>query len=201
LTNWLTDPVVSFLLALLLALLTYLLQPRVKIRWTVTHGFIHHVKGSEMDARRVPPPGEEKPPPPAQDLNVWIRTLRVFNAGRSTARDLEITINWKPLSLSIDPQRQYFEQSNPSGRYILLFPTMGPREHVIVHMLDARELPLVLNVRSAEGFAKFVESYPQALYPRWVLVSVATLMIVGALFLAWAIIYGAILALRSYGVI
>ena len=140
------DQVVSFLLSVVLLIVTYLFRFRVRIVWTISHGFLHHLKGQDIASRQIPP--KNKNVAAQSDMFVWVRTLMVMNRGRVAAENVEITLNWKPLGLSVFPQRAYSEGLNPDDRYVLMLPSLASHETVSVHMLDVKELPNVTSVRS-----------------------------------------------------
>lgn len=189
----LPDPLLSFLFGLLGLLIAYAVQPRVKLRWTVSHNYRHFLLGKDLDANR---PASEAKKPPAQNMVLNVNSLLVVNNGRGGASSVEVVLNWKPLGLSVAPPRQYFPSNNPEGRYVMMFPNLGPKESFAVHMIDGKELPDVVGVRSESGDAKHVSSQPQITYPRWAIISLLAVTAVGAIFLAWAAGFLVVLAFK-----
>ena len=195
--NWLTDPVTSFLIGLALLIATYLARPRVRVVWTVTHGFIHNLKGKDFVQRQTPEQSVANPSP--KDMSIWAQTLMVMNRGRAEADNVEIVLENKPLGLTIWPHRQYSESFNPDGRYVLAFDSLASQETISIQMIDVVKLPLVSNVRSKTTLGRYVNSYPQIQFPRWMLTIVWILVCIGALYMAWLFTFATITALRLFG--
>jgi hypothetical protein len=197
--NWVvsSDPIVSLGIGLILTIGAYLLQPRVRIVWTVSHGFIHLLRGSEFAKRQTAEQAKSNPSP--NNMSMWAQTLLVMNRGRAVAEKLEIVLNHKPLGLTVWPQRQYIEGQNPDNKFVLQFDDLSSQEAIHLHMIDTQELPMVFNVRCKTKIGKYVNSQPQILYPTWLISSVWALLIFGMVSALSLLAYGVIISLRMWG--
>jgi hypothetical protein len=199
--NWISasDPFLSLAIGLTLTIVTYLLQPRVRIVWTVSHGFIHHLKGKDFSKRQSQKEKETNPNP--GDMQLWAQSLLVMNRGRAVAENVEIVLNHKPLGMTIWPQRQYTEAQNPDDKFVLHFDDLASQESVSLQMIDVQPLPLVFNVRCKTKVGREVASQSQILYPKWLLTSVWLMIVIGALSVFSLLAYASITTLRWGGIL
>jgi hypothetical protein len=167
---------VSFGFALLLALVTWLASPRVRITWGTPHSFFHRVRLQE------------------QEVGISTASIFVSNSGRKMATNVEVVFNWPVETISIWPQRYYQCLTNPEGRFAIQFKDLAPREFVQIHILAIGQLPSVLTVRSSEATGKQIKIVPMRLYPTWFNVSALLLILVGV----WAIIFLVFTGLAAY---
>lgn len=162
---------VSLIVPVITALIGWLLRAKAKVVWSV-----HNLRAFTATENVADESGQTRP------VHNIVHAASVFlrNGGRASATSIEIVFNWKPRHLSLWPQRDYTEATNPDGRYIIKLPSLGPSEFFGIDVLTVNaDMPAVLEVRSAEGRGKRIEMTPQQIHPKWKLVLVAYLMLAG----------------------
>ncbi|KZM48273.1 hypothetical protein [Labrenzia sp. OB1] len=159
---------VAFGLAVLLALAKYFFQPKVKLVWGRSHGFLHNVTLEKV----------------VDDQNDYILIGTSYhllsNAGRKAATDVEVTFNYIPKNFEVWPQRQYETSVNPNGRFIVCFGGIAPKEQVSLNVLTfTNEAPAILSVRSKETTGKAIPLTVIRLLPAWGQMLVLFLLVLG----------------------
>jgi hypothetical protein len=150
---------VAAALAGILTLTAYLLQPRVKLVWGLSHGYAHAVN--------VQSPGGQNTP-----LLVHTATHLIANLGRKTATQVEVTFNYPPGSFEVWPQRQFSVSNNPNGRFVVHFDSLAPKERLSLNLLVVGvDAPPLLSVRCNEAAGKQIPLAPMRLYPKPILAS------------------------------
>jgi hypothetical protein len=92
----------------------------------------------------------------------------INNVGKETATKIELLFNWKPLCINFWPPRHYSEQTEPDGRYTLIFDSLAPNEVMGCELLTLNsDLPSLLVVRSDQCVAKTITMYPQPMIKNW----------------------------------
>jgi hypothetical protein len=163
----LPDPILSALLTGGVGLAGYLLRPRARIHFAVTHGFSHTIRPQQQTT------------PPSPNIIVNTQTFTFRNSGRGVARDLEIVFDWKPLQYELWPQRSYREEHNPDGRLVLKVESLNPREFFAVEVIDTKNLPSLLSVRCLDGQSRAVDMVPTRIFPMWFNIGAAFLLLLG----------------------
>ena len=88
---------------------------------------------------------------------VYSHSITVRNAGGKTATAVEVIHRQRPGYFAIDPVIPFQEDAVGVGGHVLRFPNLGRKESVTIEYLDTERAPELLNIRSADGPAKFQE--------------------------------------------
>jgi hypothetical protein len=189
--------IVAATLTAVIALVGYWLQPRVKLRWGLSHGYDHRVI---VPAPPQPPqhqgqPAQQVGPPQPQIIFIHTASHLIVNDGRATATQVEVTFNFVPASLEIWPQRQFQTAPNPNGRFVVRFDSLSPKERLTVNVLTAdRDAPDLLSVRASEIMGKQINYAPSPVLSRGVIILLWALIFLGTA----TVIYMAILAAQWF---
>ena len=104
----------------------------------------------------------------------------IFNTGRKTATNVEITFNWKPMHINIWPTRMYRENIDKDGRYTLILENLTPKEGLTCELLSVNNrLPELLSVRSDQCVGKSLNMLPQPILSNWQRRTYIALLILG----------------------
>ncbi|MBA8845891.1 hypothetical protein FHW02_003978 [Ochrobactrum sp. RH1CCR137] len=172
----------ALIIAALTAIAGWLLRPRGKLVWSVSHQHYYS----------VPRVGEEGSFP-VRTQQIWIQNL-----GRKAIEDVEIVLNWKPQHYEIWNPRHYSQGTLPDGRHSIRFPNLSSQEFFTLSILDTfNELPIVVAIRWKEGLGKPIRMSPQLLPSKWALWLFWAMVLIGittVLYLALqAILYVSVL--------
>lgn len=114
-------------------------------------------------------------------------SLMFTNTGKNTAKNIEITFNWKPHHINLSPPRHYEENSSPDKRWTIKFASLAPKEFIGIELLSVNaDLPQITSARCDQCSAINVHLLPQEVHPRW-----------KTRFVLWLLISG--LAINVYG--
>ena len=117
---------------------------------------------------------------------VETRSIVVWNSGRETATNIEWVFNWKPMCLNLWPLRNYREHTQADGRYVIIFESLAPREHIGCEIMSINhEVPNLATVRCDQCVARGIEMYPQPILPPWKRRALVLLMLLGLGFLVY----------------
>ena len=132
-----------------------------------------------------------------------IRTdsVTIQNIGRQPSKDIEIIHQSKPDHFQFATPVDFTESSNPSGEHVIKIASLGPKEHVNLQLLSHSKLPVLLNIRSAEGKAQFIQVGLQRVWPKWVQVLGTALILLGTGFSAYWLVNAVIFLSKSIGVV
>ena len=102
----------------------------------------------------------------------------IQNEGRKTAKQVQLASSPAPppAGYVLLPPLDHSVRTGPQGEWIIEIPFIGPRETVILQMLNG---PMIDSIRSEDGPAKYVQVMYQRVYPVWVKAFVAILMLAG----------------------
>lgn len=164
----------SLIVSVISAAILRAFAPSSNVVWSSLHEFTF----------RIPQPEN----PPGQLLRT--QSIVVHNLGRRRAVNVEVIFNYRPEHFEIWPQIRYETSTNPDGRFIVSFPTLGRREFVNVELLSSIDLPAVLNVRSDDAPSKSVQVTFNRKLPAWVLRGLQLLVILGAFSVVYLLIAG-----------
>lgn len=112
-------------------------------------------------------------------LAIRTDSVTIQNDGRKPATNIEIVHKERPDHFQFSTAISYSEETTPSGEHIIKVPSLGPKEHVNIQLLGHTKIPVLLNVRSAEGPAQNIQVHLQRIFPKWVYVFVGALMLLG----------------------
>jgi hypothetical protein len=162
---------VSLFVPLLTVILSRIFQNRPRLAQSVRHVFTFLIQEPLMDAHG-------KVLSPTQTVNT--ASVSVLNSGRVTATEVEITFNWKPQYFNVWPSRSYAEKLAPDGRFSVLLDNLAPREVFGFELLAInRQLPEMVNVRSATAMSVKTPLHLQPVVSRWVLGLVWAMVFMG----------------------
>jgi hypothetical protein len=142
-----------------------------------------------------------------QSGTVHTHSVVIRNSGRLTAHNVRVPHNAIPpgpsgplLHISVVPDVAHSTNQLPAGGEELLFPVLVPGEQVTVSYLYFPPLTfnqINLPIRSDEGMARQINVLPTPQLPRWLLVVLWALLVIGVI----AIIYAGLEAGRHFGVL
>ena len=137
-----------------------------------------------------------------KEPKVTIRTdsLTIQNTGRKSATNLEIVHKYKPEHFHFSTAISFVEETNPNGEHIIKIPSLGAKEFVNIQLLSLVQMPILLNVRSADGPAQLIKVHLQRILPKWVYISVGGLLLLGFGFFLYWIIRSVIFLSASIGI-
>lgn len=156
------------LISLVVGLLLQRLQPQVKLRYWMPHTFFFDL----------------------QQENVVLQTdsLSVQNLGRKAATNVEIIHKTRPDFFKFAPSIHFEEAHTPDGEHVIRIPSLGPKEHVFLQLLSYKTAPKLMNVRSSEGPATWMQIQVQPWVPPWAQKVATGFILLGvALTLYWVI--------------
>jgi hypothetical protein len=156
-------------------LITQIALAKGKLRWSLRHQHYYSVPN-------IGPNGT--------DLPIITQELWFNNTGRAAVEDIEIVLNWNPMHFEIWSPRQHDPVIDSNGRLIIKLPSLAPKEFFAVSLLDTKELPALLNVRSKNSEGKRIDMMPVRQFSRTVNVSVLVLMLIGITTLIYGLLSG-----------
>jgi hypothetical protein len=154
----------TILLTLFTALVAQMALARGKLRWSLRHHHWYKLPGAAANN---------------SDINIVTQDLWFHNIGRAAVEDIEIVFNWKPEHYEIWNPREHNNLTLPDGRFIVKIPTLTAKEFFSISLLDTKELPRVVNVRSKNSGAKEIPMIPMRLFPMWFNLGAMGMMFVG----------------------
>jgi hypothetical protein len=151
------------IVALLVPILTWVLNAvfKAKARLVVAspHTFTFLVQQPFVD-----PQGKVLSP----TQTVHTSSLLVRNTGKDTATKVELVFNWKPECVNVWPSRHYDEYTEPDNRYVMIFGSLAPDEHLGCEVFSInKDLPSLLVARSDQCVARVIAMYPQPVIANW----------------------------------
>jgi hypothetical protein len=151
--------IVSLIVPFITWFLNVGIKPRAKLIWTTRHAFTFLVQEPIRDQESNILQSTQK---------VCTASVRVINSGRDTANKVELVFNWKPQYSNLWPVRSYEEKADGDGRHMLIFENLAPKEEIGIELMSInRELPDLLQVRSAECLAQNVQLMWMVSVPYW----------------------------------
>lgn len=118
---------------------------------------------------------------------VWTSSITLSNPGLLPAKLVAATFNWQPQIYNVMPPRPFTTEESALNRYSIKFDSLAPGERVtIVVMAINRELPVLTAVRAENVVGRQISMVLLRHSPKWLLITLGTLMAVGAL----TVIYG-----------
>ncbi len=139
--------------------LNTLLKPKARLLLASPHNFtfLVHQPRLDTDGNVITP-----------TQTVQTKSIVLRNAGRETAKNVELVFNWKPLCLNVWPSRHYIEHDEPDRRYILLFESLAPNEIIGCELLTINDaLPDLITARSEQCVAQTIAMSPQPVMRNW----------------------------------
>lgn len=165
----------AVILTLITILITQIALAKGKLRWSLRHQHYYS----------VPNMG-----PNGTDLPIITQELWFNNTGRAAVEDIEIVLNWNPMHFEIWSPRQHDPGIDPNGRLIIKLPSLAPKEFFTVSLLDTKELPALVNVRSKNSEGKRIDMMPVRQFSTTVNAFIAILMLIGLATLIYWLLSG-----------
>ncbi|TNE60262.1 MAG: hypothetical protein EP340_00080 [Alphaproteobacteria bacterium] len=160
--------IAAVFLVFLGAVVTRLVQPKSKVVWSPTHGFVFSVPAvneasevSSADAATEEPEQMSLPSVPSRTVNYYTNTIFVQNVGRGPAEQVELIFNFRPAHLQVWPLIPFVMNPVQDGRWSLEIENLAPKEFFSIELLGLIEPPDLLYVRSKTGTGKKIEMIPQ----------------------------------------
>lgn len=176
--NHYDQEIVAAGLSLVVLAIAAIAQARVRLRWGTSHGFVHSVPMHTQEGQ-----------PTNHRQHVCTMSHLIANWGNKTAHQVEVTLNFPPLSCEIWPQRHYETLVNPEGKLIIRFPYLNPRTSVSLNVIHGGfEGPEILSVISEEGNGKQVPFTTARLFPQSILIGFLFLLFMGVVFTCYLLI-------------
>lgn len=114
-------------------------------------------------------------------------SISLTNVGKETAKNVEITFNWKPQYLNVWPARHFEERTSQHDRHTIYLESMAPKEVFGIDIFSINQrIPEITAVRSDECEGKKVEMEPMVVQPKWLLSSIWILLIIGFISVVYA---------------
>jgi hypothetical protein len=172
--------VATIVVALIVGYFSQFLLPRSKLIYWSPHNFF-------FDLRLNP------------NFVLQTNSLILQNVGRSTAEGVEVIHKQRPDFFELFPAMAFVEKMNPNGEHVITIANLGPKEWVLIQLLSYANAPVLKNIRSTRGPAKWVKIQPQRVYSHWVNWSAVILFVTGAGTLAYFLIRLGIYVARQCG--
>ena len=135
----------------------------------------------------------------SQNVVLQTNSLTLQNIGREPAEAIEIIHKQKPDFFEIHPPVDYAERINPSGEHVIAINSLGPKEWIFVQILSHTHLPNLQNVRWKHGAAEVIQTQPQRMAARWIVLTRTALVLIGAGTIAYLIVRLALHVARVMG--
>ena len=169
------------IVSLSVGLLIRYLEPKSKIVWWLPHNFFFELK--------------------KESIVLQTNSVTVQNLGRKPAESIEIVHKTKPDFFQLSPLIPYEEEVTSSGEHVIRVNTLGPKEFFTLQLLSYKTVPVLLNIRSKDGSAKFIEFQLQRIFPKWFQILSVVFLLVGIGFTAYWIIKAVVFLSRSIGIV
>jgi hypothetical protein len=172
--------IVSLAVPLVTWVLNTFFRARARLVFASPHGFTFLVQQPLMN-----PQGVQVAP----SQSVQTRSHVIINVGKETATKVEWVFNWKPLCVNVWPLRHFVEHVEPDGRYVMVFESLAPQEHVRVEIFSINaDCPQLMTLRSDQCVAHGIEMYPQPAVANWKRKAYSVLQFVGLGFIVYSLI-------------
>ncbi|MHA6159487.1 hypothetical protein ACX3X6_01040 [Pseudomonas sichuanensis] len=151
--------------------LNYFYKAKAKLKAANPHSFSFLIKEPlrDEDGKTI------------QDTQIaHTKSFLVRNVGREPATKVEFVLNWQPQFFNLWPSRHYTCQTQEDGRFVIIFDSLSPGEMIGIELLSVnRDLPTVINIRSDQSKAQFVEMIPMETISQFKLNVFRALVILG----------------------
>jgi len=163
------------LFALLIPFITWMLnniyKAKAKLHLANPHHFSFLIQEPRIDTE-----GNQISPTQGANTSSYLLT----NVGRETATNVEVVFNWKPLCINIWPSRHFSEHTEEDKRYVMVFESLAPNEHIGFELLTVNDqLPNLVNARSDQCPATNINMQLQPILPLWIQRLIIVLLFLG----------------------
>ena len=163
--------VAGFLAVLLAFALNRVFRPKAKLIYSVRHAFTFLVDQPLLD-----PQGNQI----SASQTIHTASISVSNLGIQPAKNVEVAFNWKPQFINVWPARSFETKDSAQGRHSVVLDSLAPSEVFGMEILSINvALPGITAVRSDESVGTSVAMIPQPIHPRWNVVTVGVLIVLG----------------------
>ena len=167
----------NYLHYIITAVITFLVSfaikyvgPKSRIVWWNPHSFHFSIPLNPMP---------ENPNP--QPVQLLTETLTIQNLGTKASKDIEIAHQSKPDFFKLNPALDYTVTITPDNEHLIKIPYLAPKEWVNIEFMTYDKVAQFLYIRSEWGHAKFIQTQPQRILPKWLLTILQVLLFVGIL--------------------
>ncbi|MDB5478930.1 MAG: hypothetical protein JWM96_1425 [Alphaproteobacteria bacterium] len=157
-----TTQVVTIVVGLIGGYLAQFIQPKSKLIIWSPHNFVFNVRQENESS-----------------ITLQTNSITLQNVGRLSAEGIEIIYKKRPDFFELYPSREYSEFINSNGEHVIKIDSLGSKEWVVIQLLSYINPPFLSNVRWKNGQAKVVQIQPQIIYPRWLLMILNILVLIG----------------------
>jgi len=141
------------------------IEPSARLIWWSTHAFHYNL-----------------PNPPNPNVGIYTRSITIQNIGRKIAENIEVTHQSPAGFFKLEPAYNYTTAQTPTGEHIINVPSLAPKNFFTVEFISFQPMPALLYVKSKEGMAQWVKIQPQRIWPRWYVITLQALILVGLAF-------------------
>ncbi|KQR34064.1 hypothetical protein ASF91_09055 [Rhizobium sp. Leaf155] len=160
-------------IAIFSVIVAQLLSAKGKLRWSVRHAHWYRLPAANSDGT---------------DLNVVTQELWFNNTGRAAVEQVEIVLNWRPQHYELWSPRDFSQQMLPDGRLIIRIPTLAAKEWFSLSLIDTKQLPPIVNVRSRNGEGREILMSPTRVFSQTINIVAAVMMLTGLATIIYALI-------------
>jgi hypothetical protein len=161
--------------------------------------FLHRLKGKPSLLYWLPGSFTFKLKEP--DMLVRTDALTIQNIGRQTAKDIEIIHKEKLDHFEFSTPIDFAESTSPSGEHVIKIASLGPKEHINIQLLSHAKLPMLLNVRSAEGQARAIQVQLQRIFSKSIQALAVVLMAIGGGFVLYWVVRSVVFLSKAIGIV
>lgn len=132
-------------------------------------------------------------------VTILTNSVSIQNVGRKRATNVEVVHAAALDHFKLFPARDYTERTTPTGEHIISVNALGPGEWFTIELLSYRTIPNLLYVRSDDGPAQSENVVPMRLWPLWRRALYGVLCLIGAGFVVYWALRGALFVARALG--
>lgn len=141
------------------------LGPKSRLVWWSPHRFLFNLQNPKV--------------------NILTHAITIQNLGRKAALNVEVVHKTKPDFFKLEPALDYAEDFTPAQEHVVRVESLAPKEFFSIEFLSHVTLPELLYIKSDDGHAQFITIQPQQILPRWKLLVLQLLLLVGLGFCAY----------------
>lgn len=113
----LTPQLLSLGVTLFSAFIIWFFRPKVNLIWGRPNNNIHFVQSN------------------AEKTEIYCEKYFLQNTGMKAVTDVQFVMSYRPDDVSVFPSRNYTENTNPAGHFIVLIPFISPGELVVIDVV------------------------------------------------------------------
>ncbi len=164
-----------YIWSVVLVVVGALVNRAMRLRPLLTYS-VHHASNVLVDQPLLGQDGNQI----AARQMIRTASIVVGNAGLQSAKNVEVSFNWKPAILNVIPARSYTDLISPFDRYTVKFDSFAPHEQVTIDIISINaDLPGLTAVRCDDCQAKEISMAPQRVWPNSLLLILTAMMLLG----------------------